>query len=342
MPANAGAALDRPRQRRCAGRSILLVAALLWSGFARRLRSPSAADASKPFSPKYDDHRALLSKSPSSSSAFSCCSPRRSRKSDDKRGLADRRDRSFSRRSRRHFLSCAGAAGTPTGFWRFYTADPLAIFFKRFALVTTILVLVMVLDYRQSCAQVHPRRDARQRASANFTPADLHLRRPDVHGVGGRFRHDLRLARTGHDVASTSSSLSRAAIPLSLEAGVKYLILGALRTGFLVYGITWIFGVTGETNLARIDAVLSRPAMSNTDPLLFGMVLVLVALGFKIAAVPFQIWVPDVYQGAPTPVTAFLSVGSKAAGFVVLLRVLAAVFHAAAGRQRLARRHRRC
>jgi NADH-quinone oxidoreductase subunit N len=79
--------------------------------------------------------------------------------------------------------------------------------------------------------------------------------------------------------------------------------------------------VTGETNLARVSAALANPAIE-TGPALFGMVLVLIALGFKIAAVPFQIWVPDVYQGAPTPVTAFLSVGSKAAGFVVLLRVL--------------------
>jgi len=88
-----------------------------------------------------------------------------------------------------------------------------------------------------------------------------------------------------------------------------------------VYGIAWIFGVTGQTNLQRIADALANPATNHTATLL-GMVLVLVALGFKIAAVPFQIWVPDVYQGAPTPVTAYLSVGSKAAGFVVLLRVL--------------------
>src|SRR5947207_11976836 len=109
--------------------------------------------------------------------------------------------------------------------------------------------------------------------------------------------------------------------PTTLEAGVKYLVLSALSTAFLVYGIAWIFGVTGQTNLQRITEALATP---NTDQsaMLLGMVLVLVALGFKIAAVPFQIWVPDVYQGAPTPVTAYLSVGSKAAGFVVLLRVL--------------------
>src|SRR5690606_27638965 len=97
--------------------------------------------------------------------------------------------------------------------------------------------------------------------------------------------------------------------------------LGALSTGFLVYGITWIFGITGETNLARIGAKLPLLTESTT-PLLFGFMLVLVGLGFKVAAAPFQIWVPDVYQGAPTPITAFLSVGSKAAGFIVLIRVL--------------------
>jgi NADH-quinone oxidoreductase subunit N len=109
--------------------------------------------------------------------------------------------------------------------------------------------------------------------------------------------------------------------PATLEAGVKYLILSAVSTAFLVYGITWIFGVTGETNLQRVTAAFANSDIDK-NAAVFGAVLVLVALGFKIAAVPFQIWVPDVYQGAPTPVTAFLSVGSKAAGFVVLLRVL--------------------
>src|SRR5215470_15884944 len=109
--------------------------------------------------------------------------------------------------------------------------------------------------------------------------------------------------------------------PLTLEAGTKYLVLSALSTAFLVYGIAWIFGVTGQTKLQRIADVLANPTTDRAAALL-GIVLVLVALGFKIAAVPFQIWVPDVYQGAPTPVTAYLSVASKATGFVVLLRLL--------------------
>ena len=104
---------------------------------------------------------------------------------------------------------------------------------------------------------------------------------------------------------------------------MKYLILGALSTGFIVYGITWIFGVTGQTALRGIRQAL--PLLSQgylVGGALRPRVWCLVALGFKIAAVPFQFWVPDVYQGAPTPITAFLSVASKAAGFVVLLRVL--------------------
>jgi NADH-quinone oxidoreductase subunit N len=108
----------------------------------------------------------------------------------------------------------------------------------------------------------------------------------------------------------------------SLEAGVKYLILGALSTGFLVYGLAWLFGVTGKTNLAEIGTVLGSAQVEKT-PALFAFALILVALSFKVAAVPFHFWVPDVYQGAPTPVTAFLSVGSKAAGFVVAGRLVA-------------------
>jgi NADH-quinone oxidoreductase subunit N len=98
-------------------------------------------------------------------------------------------------------------------------------------------------------------------------------------------------------------------------------VLSALSTAFLVYGITWVFGATGETNLLGISAAFTTGHFERSAAL-FGGVLVIVALGFKIAAVPFHIWVADVYEGAPTPVTAYLSVGSKAAGFVVLLRVL--------------------
>src|SRR5205085_3479347 len=206
------------------------------------------------------------------------------------------------------------------GLWNFYTADPLAIFFKRFALVTTILVLAMIIDYaplvRESIhGTTHQSGLGEFFALPIFTCAGLMWMASAIDFV--MIFVSLELVTVSFYVLVSFTRRN----PATLEAGVKYLILSALATGFLVYGITWVFGVTGETNLARVAAALAQPGIDEA-PALFGMVLILVALGFKIAAVPFQIWVPDVYQGAPTPVTAFLSVGSKAAGFVVLIRVL--------------------
>ncbi len=222
------------------------------------------------------------------------------------------------------FFLSPGTAATATGFWSFYTADPLAIFFKRFALVTTILVLIMMIDYapvvRQSIHGATPEAGLGEFfALPLFTCCGLMWMASAI---------DFVMIFVSLEVVTMSFYVLVAfnrRNPASLEAGVKYLILSALSTGFLVYGITWIFGVTGETNLERIGAVLRSGGLEQ-GPVLFGIALILVALGFKIAAVPFQIWVPDVYQGAPTPVTAYLSVGSKAAGFVVLLRVLGPFF----------------
>ncbi|OGX38410.1 MAG: hypothetical protein A3C53_04640 [Omnitrophica WOR_2 bacterium RIFCSPHIGHO2_02_FULL_68_15] len=116
----------------------------------------------------------------------------------------------------------------------------------------------------------------------------------------------------------------------SVEAGMKYLILGALSTGFLLYGISFIYGWTGSTNFAALrETIAQSPTLSPW--LLFGFLLIFAGVGFKVAAVPFHWWVPDVYEGAPTPVTAFLSVGSKAAGFVVLLRLFHSIFEPVSG-----------
>ena len=244
----------------------------------------------------------------------------------------------FAAKIDKRFFAFAGIAGlavvliatffvTPTvppdqatGFWNFYTADPLSILFKQFALLTTILVLIMMIDYA-------PVVESSVAGSKIYSSLGEFFALPIFTCAG------LMYMASAIDFVFIFISLELVTIsfyvlvsftrrnPTTLEAGVKYLVLSALSTAFLVYGITWIFGVTGQTNLQRITVALADP---NTDrgAALFGMVLVLVALGFKIAAVPFQIWVPDVYQGAPTPVTAYLSVGSKAAGFVVLLRVL--------------------
>jgi NADH-quinone oxidoreductase subunit N len=218
------------------------------------------------------------------------------------------------------FVAPSASVDTATGFWSFYTADRLAIFFKQFALVTTIFVLIMIIDYAPVLRRFFP--DATTEGGLGefialplFTCAGLMFL---VSAVDFIFIFvALELVTVSFYVLV---SLTRRD-PVTLEAGAKYLVLSALSTAFLVYGIAWIFGGTGQTNLYRLTAAVAT-AGSNSGAGLLGMVFVLVALGFKIAAVPFQIWVPDVYQGAPTPVTAYLSVGSKAAGFIVLIRVL--------------------
>ncbi|MEJ5223869.1 MAG: NADH-quinone oxidoreductase subunit N [Anaerolineales bacterium] len=111
----------------------------------------------------------------------------------------------------------------------------------------------------------------------------------------------------------------------SEEAGMKYFLLGAFSSGFVLYGIALVYGATGTTSLSGVvDAVASGAA--NLTLMTIGAALILVGFGFKVAAVPFHMWTPDVYQGAPTPVTAFMSVGAKAAGFASLLRLFAIAF----------------
>ena len=106
----------------------------------------------------------------------------------------------------------------------------------------------------------------------------------------------------------------------SSEASMKYFILGAFASSFLLYGITLTYGATGTTNLDRIAATV---AGRSQDPIfVIGVGLLLVGFGFKISSVPFHMWVPDVYQGAPTSVTALIATGSKAAAFAALIRVL--------------------
>ncbi len=225
------------------------------------------------------------------------------------------------------------AAWAKWPLWNFYNFDGLARFYKIFALVTTILVLLLAVDYRKILAR--------------FTEG------PESENGTGEFYALPVFACAGMMWLASARDLAGAFVALelvtvtfyilvaymrrnvgSLEAGVKYLILGALSTGFLVYGIAWVYGSLGTMNLDQIAHALIPHTLTpivgdsvhyspiSLPPLLFGIALVMVGLGFKIGAVPMQVWIPDVYQGAPTPVTAFLSVGSKAAGFILTIRFL--------------------
>jgi len=142
---------------------------------------------------------------------------------------------------------------------------------------------------------------------------------------------DLIMIFLGLEISSISTYILagyRRADRLSNEAALKYFLLGSFATAFFLYGIAFVYGLTGTTNLLGASARLAEPSQWSTFARA-ALVLMFVGLAFKLSTVPFQIWTPDVYQGAPAPVTAFLSVGPKAAAFAVLLRVFLGGFASA-------------
>jgi NADH-quinone oxidoreductase subunit N len=199
-----------------------------------------------------------------------------------------------------------------TLFHGMYRLDAFALFFKRLFLLATAFVLLMGAEFAERF----------ETGVAEFYALVLLAATGML--IIASVNHFILLFVALELVTITfyilTSFLRRQT--QSLEAGTKYLILGALSSGFTVYGIAYIFGTTGTTNFDKLAELLKAGASGSAFTL--GMLLVLTGLGFKIASVPFQIWAPDVYQGAPTPVTAFLAVGSKAAGFALLLRVMLA------------------
>jgi NADH-quinone oxidoreductase subunit N len=207
-------------------------------------------------------------------------------------------------------------AGLPAGeqvqyaFGRMYALDALALFFKRFFLLAALIVLLMSVEFA----------DQIEAGIAEFYALILFALAGMLFASSA---NDFALLFVSLELITVTfyvlSSFQRARIT-SLEAGVKYLIIGALSTSFAVFGIALVYGISHTLNFNELAA--SAAQVRGNKIFLFGLALVLSGLGFKMAAFPFQIWAPDVYQGAPTPATAFLAVGSKAAGFALLLRVL--------------------
>ena len=169
----------------------------------------------------------------------------------------------------------------------------------------------------------------------------------DVKGLGtkGEYYLVIIVATLGACLMSSSAdlimlflALETTTIPLyilaafkrddkSTESGLKYFLFGSFTSAITLYAFSMLYGFTGQTNLYSLAGYLGSPDFGNNPvPVLIALVLALVGLGFKISAVPFHFWTPDVYEGAPTPVTAFLSVASKAASFALLVRFLIAVF----------------
>lgn len=205
-------------------------------------------------------------------------------------------------------------------FGGMYVLDELALFFKRFFLLAAVIVLVTGIEFAE-------------RLEAGISEYHALTLFALVGMMFAASANDFALLFVALELVTVTFyvlvSFQRRRAP-SLEAGVKYLILGALSSAFLVYGIALVFGVSGTMNFLHLAA--SPPEILQSPLLAVGLLLVLVGLGFKVAVVPFQIWAPDVYQGAPLPTTAFLAVGSKATGMVLLLRVLFAAAPAVTAR----------
>src|SRR5579885_162580 len=197
-------------------------------------------------------------------------------------------------------------------FWGMLIVDPYALFVQ---IVFLIIAAVMIL------------------ASYNYV-------NKYVRGADGEFYTLMLFSVTGMmfmastgELISIYISLELTSIPLyvmagllrtnerSSEAAVKYVLLGAMSSAILLYGFALLYGLTGTTDLGSIAVSIGKGVQDGNVMLLLAGGLVLAGFGFKISAVPFHMWAPDIYQGAPTPATAFFSVGSKAAGFAALIRV---------------------
>jgi NADH-quinone oxidoreductase subunit N len=216
-------------------------------------------------------------------------------------------------------LAAAIAAHANPGlaFSNMIVVDGFATFFRVLVIVVGILTILTSLRY---------------------------LRREKAEG--GEFYALLLFSLVGQSVMAASNELIMIFIGLEIssiatyvlagylrddrratESSVKYFLLGSFATAFLLYGIAWVYGLTGSTNLTEVRRVLATPDIAPHGLLLgTAAAMMFVGFAFKVSAAPFQIWAPDVYQGAPTPVTAFMSAGPKAAAFAVFLRVYMTAF----------------
>lgn len=201
----------------------------------------------------------------------------------------------------------------------FLSIDSFSTFFKVLILITSLFIVLFSMSSKevQSC--------------------------PDRHGeyyslifgmIIGMFflvsANDLILIYLSLELLSLSSYVLAGFVKDSVrdsEASLKYLIYGATSSGIMLFGISILYGITGSTNLFEINSLLRFPDISQLT-LLISVIMIFVGIGFKISIVPFHFWTPDVYEGAPISITAFLSVASKAAGFALLIRFIKVTFSA--------------
>jgi len=219
-------------------------------------------------------------------------------------------------------LVCAGAVTVVSSgasidlFNGLIVRDAFADFFKLFFTLVTIITVVVSLKAKDAIDYT----DGRDREASEFYALLLTL------NLGMNLMaaaNDLLMAYLALEMVSLVSYIVvgfRRRNRASAEAALKYVIFGGVASGVMLFGLSLLYGLTGATEFTTVRAALVNAGPAALPILVLAVVLVLAGFGYKVAAVPFHMWCPDVYEGAPTPVTAFLSVGPKAAGFALLIR----------------------
>jgi len=199
---------------------------------------------------------------------------------------------------------------TGTAFAGFLVTDSLALFGKGIILIATLYTLAMLVRYLKK---------AGERYAAEFIGILLIASAGATALASSREIITLYISLETLTISSYLLASFAKKDAASNEAGMKYLLLGAFSTALLLFGFSYLYGLTGTT---MIEEMASRLRLMPPGPLgVFAVILVVAGLAFKIALVPFHMWAPDVYEGAPTPVTAYLSVASKTAGFMAFIQL---------------------
>lgn len=195
-------------------------------------------------------------------------------------------------------------------FYRMFAADSFSAFFKMLFYLSTALCILLSINY----AKIEDIEHGEYYILMLFALSGMMIMASAI---------DLISIYVGLELMAISvyvlTGFMRGAVR-SNEAAMKYVILGAVSSGILIYGISLVYGITGTTQLKDIANILSSQT-SRDHGLILAIIFLVAGFGFKVAAAPFHMWAPDVYEGAPTPITAFMSVGPKAAAFAVFLRV---------------------
>ncbi len=201
----------------------------------------------------------------------------------------------------------------PTGelFFGMYVLDEFALFFKYFFVLSAILAVVVTMADEQFDREVKSMGEYYALIVAMVIGMIMMASSADLLMI---FLSMELVSFTGYILAGYFKRN-----PRSSEAALKYLVYGAVSSGLMVYGFSLIYGITAQTNIIKISHELAAHG-SDSLVMILATLLVLAGFGYKIGAVPFHFWSPDVYEGSPTPVTAYLSVASKAAGFALLMR----------------------